>query len=137
MNLCNVCKKYFNEPHDCTTTREEKLPIVLYVEKGSFTFNCVESAEKLHGWGSPEKYILNKEHESLLREARAKIEKLEKINDMNLLLIREYQEVIHDELDVYGDNKKMSPHDARLIFSQRRMLQGKSGINKATKARKE
>ena len=72
MNLCNVCKKYFNEPHDCTTTREEKLPIVLYVEKGSFTFNCVESAEKLHGWGSPEKYILNKEHESLLREARAK-----------------------------------------------------------------
>lgn len=73
MNLCNVCKKYFNEPHDCTTTREEKLPIVLYVEKGSFTFNCVESAEKLHGWGSPEKYILNKEHESLLREARAKV----------------------------------------------------------------
>ena len=76
MNLCNVCKKYFNEPHDCTATREEKLPrmqalhsALSYNNRYEFSTASRTPCPNIKG----EIYISEKEHESLLREARAKV----------------------------------------------------------------
>ncbi len=81
MNLCNVCKKYFNEPHDCTTTREEKLHRVWIREEPwheealkNLEVVATDIASNYARRGSHWiEYVSIETHESLLREARAKV----------------------------------------------------------------
>lgn len=68
MNLCNVCKKYFNEPHDCTTTREEKLPKSVWIPQDSVE---VFAAHRPFPNKQSYQFVSIPHLESLMREARA------------------------------------------------------------------
>lgn len=55
---------------------------------------------------------------------KSELQRVNKVCDMQALLVSEYQELICDFLGMKSDSKKLkpSPHDARLLLDQLKML---------------
>lgn len=56
---------------------------------------------------------------------KSELDRVNKVNDMQALLVSEYQELICEFLGMKNGNRKLSPHDAKILLSQYRLLHEK------------